>query len=136
LKQAADLGNSHFVQQIVLELIGRAGFLAGRLAAARELYRRRRDVLVDSLRESLGDRLDFATPEGGFFVWARLSNGANATALLTEALAPGVSFVPGKSFYAADADAATLRLSFSCATAEQIVAAGPRLAQSLDQVAS
>lgn len=133
-KQAADLGNSLFLQRIVDELVRRPGFLAGRLAISRMLYRRRRDALARSLREHVGERLLFDTPDGGFFVWARLAAGTSADRLLAEALEERVSFVPGRAFFADAPDPATLRLSFSCATTEQLAAAGGRLAAALDRV--
>jgi 2-aminoadipate transaminase len=135
LKQAADLVNSNLMQRIVYELVSTPGCVPDRLLGARQLYRERRDALVTSVRESLGDRLRFTTPEGGFFVWATLPEGASATMLLTEALAEHISFVPGQYFFAADPDDTTLRLSFSCATVEQLAVAGPRLANALNRVA-
>ncbi len=134
LKQAADLGNSGFLESIVHELVRRPGFMPAQLAATRRLYRDRRDALVASLRASLGSRVSFEEPHGGFFVWALLASGLSADRLLGEALAERVSFVPGHAFYAEDADQATLRLSFSNATVEQLTTAGPRLARALDRV--
>ncbi|MFJ3671351.1 PLP-dependent aminotransferase family protein [Streptomyces sp. NPDC090106] len=133
VKQAADLGNSTFLERIVHELVRPPGALAARLAVTREVYRRRRDVLVGSLREALGERLRFDVPDGGFFLWARLADGASATALLREALREDVSFVPGRTFFARDPDDSTLRLSFSCAAPEDMATAGSRLARALER---
>jgi 2-aminoadipate transaminase len=135
LKQAADLGNSHFVERIVHELVRRPGFLPTVLARSRAVYRVRRDTLIESLRTHVGERLSFARSDGGFFLWASLPTGADATRLLAEALALGVSFVPGAAFYAAAPEAATLRLSYSCAAMDQLTTAGPRLAAALDRLA-
>lgn len=134
LKQAADLGNSHFVERIVHELVRRPGFLTAVLARSRAIYRERREVLIESLRTHVGEHLSFARPDGGFFLWARMPAGADAGQLLTEALAVRVSFVPGAAFYPADPDVATLRLSYSCATPDQLAAAGPRLSAAFDRL--
>jgi 2-aminoadipate transaminase len=134
LKQAADLGNSVFLETLVYELVRVPGFLPDRLIATRKLYRERRDSLVASLHESMGGQLQFSRPEGGFFIWAKLTNGVTATTLLGHALKERVSFVPGQSFFAADPDYSTLRLSFSCAAASRLTAAGPRLARALERV--
>ncbi|RSM81609.1 PLP-dependent aminotransferase family protein [Kibdelosporangium aridum] len=134
-KQAADLGNSQFVERIVHGLVTRPGLLDGLLVRSRALYSDRRDTLISSLRGHLGDRLRFATPDGGFFLWAGLPDGTDATRLLTEALTSDVSFVPGAGFFADHPDVATLRLSYSCASPERLTAAGPRLAAALDRIA-
>ena len=50
----------------------------------------------------------------------RLPEGLDATALLPQAVERNVAFVPGAAFYADQADARTLRLSFVTASAAQI----------------
>ncbi|MFD5536638.1 PLP-dependent aminotransferase family protein [Streptomyces sp. NPDC127079] len=128
-KQASDLGNSGFLERIVLELVTRPGFTEDRVNAARLLYTERRDALVAGLRRYFGDKLEFDVPGGGFFVWARFPGGPNADDLLTGALAHRVSYVPGTDFYAADPDRGTLRLSFSGAGTEELTEAARRLYQ-------
>lgn len=59
-------------------------------------------------------------PDGGMFLWARLPEGMSALDLLPEAVERNVAFVPGAAFYADNADARTLRLSFVTASAQQI----------------
>ncbi|MEU8727380.1 MULTISPECIES: PLP-dependent aminotransferase family protein [Streptomyces] len=125
LKQASDLGNSGFIERIVLELVTRPGFVEDQSAAARTLYVARRDALALALRREFGDRLQFEVPEGGFFIWARFADRTHAADLLADALRHRVSYVPGAEFYAADPDQATLRLSFSgCSTGDLTRAAG------------
>jgi 2-aminoadipate transaminase len=134
LKEAADLGNSAFVERIVYELVSRPGFLARHLAEARALYRERRDALAGALRSSLAGQLRFTVPGGGFFVWGTLAHGMSAAALLTEALAENVSFMPGHLFFASGPDDATLRLAFSSTPPERLSASGPRLAAALGRM--
>ncbi|MFE7834950.1 PLP-dependent aminotransferase family protein [Streptomyces sp. NPDC057474] len=126
-KQAADLGNSGFIERVVLELVTRPGFTDDLVQAARLLYAQRRDALVAGLRRYFGDKLDFAVPGGGFFVWARFPDATNADDLLTRALTHRVSYVPGTDFYAAAPDRATLRLSFSAVGPDQLTEAAHRL---------
>ncbi|NUR31965.1 MAG: PLP-dependent aminotransferase family protein, partial [Catenulispora sp.] len=66
--------------------------------------------------------------EGGMFVWARLPAGYDATALLPAAIARDVAYVPGAPFYAAAPDPATLRMSFTTHTPEEITEGLRRLA--------
>ncbi|MEU9059090.1 PLP-dependent aminotransferase family protein [Streptomyces sp. NPDC048430] len=126
-KQAADLGNSQLLQRIVHRLVEDTSFVEAQLEGARELYRHRRDALVAALGNAFDGALAFDVPEGGFFVWATLPGGADATKLLPTAVKEGVTFVPGADFYAHDADRSTLRLSFSCARAQDMPEAVDRL---------
>uniref|UniRef100_UPI0035AE853C aminotransferase class I/II-fold pyridoxal phosphate-dependent enzyme n=1 Tax=Acidovorax temperans TaxID=80878 RepID=UPI0035AE853C len=83
----------------------------------------------------LGDAIEFVQPQGGLFVWARLTGaGGKATdgaAFAQRAIEQGVAFVPGVPFYAANPDRATLRLSFATADAAKIAEGVARLALAL-----
>lgn len=127
LKQAADLGNSAFMERLVHTLVSEPGYLEARIAAARTLYRGRRDALVTAVREQFGRDLAFRVPDGGFFLWARLAGSADAEALLRRAVGEKVSFVPGAAFYGRTGDRSTLRLSFSAVPAEAMEEAVARL---------
>ena len=54
------------------------------------------------------------------FFWVRLPEGFDALALLPKAVEAGIAFVPGGAFYAHEADARTLRLSFVTLSPELI----------------
>ncbi len=100
-KQGADLCSSPMTQLFV------SAYFAERTAAGtpawieyverlRELYRRRRDVMLESLEEHFGGRASWTRPKGGLFVWATL-DGVDTTDLM--ARSKGVAFVPGRSAY-------------------------------------
>jgi 2-aminoadipate transaminase len=63
----------------------------------RDLYRRRRDVMLAALEEHFGGRASWTAPEGGLFIWATLDGGVDTTDLL--ARSEGVAFVPGRAAY-------------------------------------
>ncbi|MEO8555524.1 MAG: PLP-dependent aminotransferase family protein [Actinomycetota bacterium] len=76
-----------------------------------ELYRERRDAML----ESLGALLPQATwthPDGGFYVWVTLPDGLNAKAMLPRAVTERVAYVPGTAFFADGTGHANLRLSY------------------------
>jgi 2-aminoadipate transaminase len=133
VKQAADLHTSTLTQRIVHELVTRPGLLDRRLAALPVTYRARAEALTTALRRHLGTAVDFAPPDGGMFVWARLTDpGADSTGLLAHALAADVAFVPGNAFAVTADHAAHLRLSFATPTPAEIDEAVRRLALALD----
>jgi 2-aminoadipate transaminase len=119
-KQAADLHTPGFNQRMVAEVM-KDGFLDRHVPTIRALYKSQRDAMLAALqREMQGLGVEWNTPDGGMFLWARLPQGASAIDLLPKAVDKGVAFVPGAAFYAAHPDARSLRLSFVTASAEQI----------------
>jgi 2-aminoadipate transaminase len=132
-KQAADLHSPSFNQRVVAQVL-RDGFLQRHVPTIRALYKAQRDAMLAALaRELHGLDVEWNTPAGGMFLWARLPAGMDAAALLPHAVERGVAFVPGAAFYADGADARTLRLSFVTATREQIDAGIAALAATIRQ---
>ncbi|WUH78750.1 PLP-dependent aminotransferase family protein [Streptomyces sp. NBC_00435] len=118
-KQAADLHTST-VDQLAAAQYLRTADLDAHVARVRDAYRIRRDALLAGLPSGLPPGSTWNRPEGGMFVWARLPEGHDATALLRAAAARGVAFVPGAPFFAGPPDPRTLRLSFTTHTPKEI----------------
>src|SRR5215211_5564965 len=76
--------------------------------------------------------LRFARPLGGLYLWCRLSGGTSARAVLAQALANGVAFVPGHAFYPDPAGESELRLCFSSLSPASIDQAVTKLAMALE----
>jgi len=130
-KQAADLHTPTFNQRMVAEVL-RGGFLERHVPTIRALYKAQRDAMLEALaREMRGLDVEWNAPAGGMFLWARLPAGMDAAQLLPRAVERGVAFVPGAAFYAEQADARTLRLSFVTASREQIATGIAALAAAL-----
>ncbi len=78
----------------------------------RELYRDRRDAMLDTLDDLMPAGTAWTRPTGGFYVWLRLAPGLDAKAMLPRAIAERVAYVPGTAFYADGTGAGALRLSY------------------------
>jgi 2-aminoadipate transaminase len=125
-KQAADLHTSTIDQAAAAHWLAGHDLdahIAGLLAA----YGPRRDALVDGVSAVLPEGSRWTRPDGGMFVWVRLPDGWDADALLREALARDVAFVPGWPFFPGLPDRATLRLSFTTHTTTEIAEGLQRL---------
>jgi 2-aminoadipate transaminase len=111
-KQAADLCSSSLTQLFVA-----AYFDSGRwqdyVHSLKEIYRRRRDVMLDSLAECLGRECSWTHPQGGLFIWATLPSYIDTTDLLARALDQHVAFVPGRAAFLDGRGASSMRLNFS-----------------------
>ena len=119
-KQAADLHTPSFNQRIVAEVL-KGGFLDRHVPTIRALYKAQRDAMLAALDTHLADvGVQWNTPAGGMFLWLKLPPGMDAVALLPQAVARNVAYVPGAAFYSGTADPGTLRLSFVTASVAEI----------------
>lgn len=104
-----------------------AGHLEPHLEQACAFLRVRRDALLSGLAEGMPDGITWTHPEGGYFLWLMLREGADATALAAEARTTGVEIVPGAGFHADGTGANTARLAFSFPTVAEIEEGARRL---------
>jgi 2-aminoadipate transaminase len=119
-KQAADLCTSTLSQYFVLEY-----FAEGRwreyIADLCEIYRRRRDAMLEALERHFPPQATWTRPEGGLFVWATLPDYIDTGDLLAKALRENVAFVPGQAAYVDGRGANSMRLNFSGCGSDEIV---------------
>ena len=133
-KQFSDAHTSTFAQATAAQYL-KAGRMPATLAHVRKVYAERALTMGNALRKELGDAIEFVQPQGGLFVWARLT-GANGKVkdgaeLAKRAIDKGVAFVPGAPFYASNPDLSTLRLSFATADVAKIEEGVGRLGQAV-----
>ncbi len=118
-KQATDLCTSTLTQYFVREY-----FAEGRwreyVDDLIEIYRARRDVMMDALERHFPSQAEWTTPQGGLFVWATLPDYIDTTDLLAKALRENVAFVPGRAAYVDGRGAASMRLNFSGSNEDEI----------------
>ena len=133
-KQFSDAHTSTFAQATAAQYL-KAGRMPATLADVRQVYAERAQAMGDALRSELGEAIDFVQPQGGLFVWARLTGAggkvADGNVFAKRAIDKGVAFVPGAPFYCANPDHATLRLSFATADVAKIREGVARLGQAL-----
>ena len=129
-KQAADLHTPGFNQRVVYEVI-KDGFLREHVPTIRARYKLQRDAMSAALSAHMPAGTKWQVPVGGMFFWLQLPAHIDATPLLPKAVAAGMAFVPGSTFFPHGGHANTLRLSFVTATPEQIHTAVAALAQVL-----
>ena len=77
------------------------------------VYRGRRNAMVEALAEMLPTGVTCTQPQGGLFLWLELPKQLKAVELLKECLLHDVAFVPGDSFFPNGGVTNTLRLNYS-----------------------
>jgi 2-aminoadipate transaminase len=111
-KQAADLCTSTLSQLMV-----QAYFAEGRwrdyVESLTEIYRGRRDTMLDALADHFPPQADWTRPSGGLFIWATLPDFIDTTDLLARALHENVAFVPGEAAFLDGRGRNSMRLNFS-----------------------
>ncbi|MBM3690084.1 MAG: PLP-dependent aminotransferase family protein [Actinobacteria bacterium] len=94
----------------------------------REVYRERRDALLDSLEQLMPEGTTWTKPAGGFYSWVTLPEGLDSKAMLPRAIAALVAYVPGTGFYVDGQGRESLRLSYCYPEPERIREGVRRLA--------
>jgi 2-aminoadipate transaminase len=134
-KQAADL-HTPTVNQLAAARYLADNDLDAHVARVAGVYRERRDAMLSSLAGALPQGSVWNRPEGGMFLWARLPEPYDTTALLPQVVRQNVAYVPGAPFYAGPPDRTTLRLCFVTQTPEEIGEGLRRLGEGLSPTRS
>ena len=118
-KQASDLCSSSITQYFVSAYFDSRPW-EDYVRSLVEIYRRRRDVMLDALAEEFPREAEWTHPEGGLFIWATLPDYIDTTDLLARALDEHVAFVPGRAAFLDGRGGSSMRLNFSGVPEEQI----------------
>jgi 2-aminoadipate transaminase len=130
-QESATLCPPSFSQMAVSAYLTKHDWL-GQIKAFREMYRERRDAMVQALDDLMPAGCRWNVPTGGFYVWLTLPPGIDAKAMLPRAVTARVAYVPGTAFYADGFGSSSMRLSFCYPTPERIREGVRRLAGVLE----
>lgn len=129
-KQAADL-HTPTVNQLAAARYLADNDLDAHVASVAREYREHRDAMLAGLDDALPAGSTWIRPQGGMFIWARLPDGYDTTALLPQVVKHDVAYVPGAPFYAGEPDVATLRMCFVTQSPDEIAEGLRRLGGAL-----
>ena len=131
-KQGTDLHTSTYVQYLAARLCEQ-NIIDPHLEKVRVVYRRRRDLMVESMEKYFpGEGFHWTRPQGGLFLWVTMPERIDSVELLEKAVENKVAFVPGNAFYADPEEGKnTMRLNFSNMKEELIVEGIKRLGELL-----
>jgi 2-aminoadipate transaminase len=85
-----------------------------------QLYKVRRDVMLETLEATFPAGATWTKPGGGFYVWVTLPPEIDTKALMPKAIVSKVAYVPGTAFYADGFGSWSLRLSYCFPSPERI----------------
>ena len=90
------------------------------IASFVDLYRVRRDAMLESLDAHFPKEATWTKPGGGFYVWVTLPPEIDTKAMVPKAIVAKVAYVPGSAFYADGFGSWQMRLSYCHPTPERI----------------
>lgn len=128
-KQAADLCSSSLTHFILNEYLSNNPWTSA-LEHLVPLYKRRRDTMLEAMRDFFPEECTWTEPKGGLFLWVTLPEYLDSTEMLAEAISEAkVAYVPGRAFYADGRGKNNMRFNFSFPDEDSIYEGVKRLAK-------
>lgn len=95
----------------------------------KKVYKHRRDVMMDAMREYFPKEAKFTVPDGGLFTWVELPSYINTKEMALQCLEKKVAYVPGGSFFPNGGKHNCFRMNYSCMNDDKIVEGVKALAE-------
>lgn len=120
VKQGADLQTSSMAQREIHTFI-RDYDMDGHIENLKQTYKKRRDLMMESIEEFFPKEATYNYPMGGLFTWVELPETIDTKEMMKQAVAKGVAYVPGESFFPNIKKKNTMRINYSNMTEDKIV---------------
>lgn len=120
MAQAAALQASSEAQLVVSKFMDMFD-LDEHVNTIRECYKRRRDVMLDTMEKEFPPEAKFTHPDGGLFTWIELPEYINTKDMAAQCLERNVAYVPGEGFFPNGGHDNCIRLNYSCMPEDKIV---------------
>jgi 2-aminoadipate transaminase len=127
-KQTADLCTSSFVQKVIARYLEK-GLLEKNLARTIDLYRERRNHMINCFRKYMPENVTWTEPQGGLFIFVTLPRKTDSEEILRKAVERNVAFVPGSTFFCNNSGCNTMRINFSFSNHNEIEEGVKRLSE-------
>jgi len=127
-KQSMDLCTPPFTQHIAYHYI-RNGYMKKHIPRIIEMYRRKRDIMLDAMDEHFPDGCSWTRPRGGMFLWAELPKHISTVEMFDDAVKEKVAYVHGQAFHVDGGGTNAMRLNFTNASDDNIAEGIRRLAK-------
>jgi 2-aminoadipate transaminase len=118
-KQASDLHTNFFAQRVMHQYLT-DNDIDAHIKRITDAYGKQRDAMVQAIADFFPAEARSTKPEGGMFVWVTMPENFSTLKFFDEAIKHKVAFVPGTPFFVDGSGENTMRLNYSCASAETI----------------
>ncbi len=120
IKQGADLQSSSLDQRIAAAFMQKYD-LNEHILKIREVYGKRRDLMLESMDKYFPAEVKHTNPYGGLFAWVELREDLDAAKIMEECIKENVAYVPGEPFFPTSGRKNFFRVNYSCMPEEKIV---------------
>ena len=131
-KQALDLCTNTFTQFIASEFM-RRGSMDLHIMKINEMYKPKRDLMMDAMKKYFPEGYVCNKPKGGMFAWVTLPEGIDTEIMFLDAIKNKVAYVHGKAFHVDGGGGRSMRLNFSYPSNDQIGEGMKRLASVIER---
>jgi 2-aminoadipate transaminase len=118
-KSRISVCNDGISQYAAAELL-RKGVVAKQIPKMIDIYWKKRDLMLETMGVSFPEEAEWNDPKGGIFLWVKMPEQVNTTEMLMEAVAKGVTYVPGDNFFTKPVNN-YIRLNYSYPSESDIV---------------
>lgn len=120
LKQASDLQNSELTQSIAAKYLS-SNDIMKHIDKMNHLYKKKKDMMVQKIRETFPPEVKYTIPQGGLFLWLTFPEGVDSLDLFNQMKDKiKVIFVPGNTFFPYGGHSNTARMSFATVSEDEI----------------
>jgi 2-aminoadipate transaminase len=98
-KSNVSICNDGITQYVAAKLF-KKGEVERQIPKVTEVYRRKRDLMLEIMAVNFPKEAEWNDPKGGLFLWVKMPSHVNTTEILTEAVKHGVAYIPGSNFFA------------------------------------
>ncbi|EQD71171.1 GntR family transcriptional regulator [mine drainage metagenome] len=126
IKQALDLATNTLSQYVAYEYV-KQGIIYKQVALNVDLYRKKRDIMINALSEQFPKGAAWSKPEGGMFVWLTIEKEVDTKEMIGEAIKNGVAYVSGQAFSTNGTQKRSMRLNFTYGNDDQLAEGIKRL---------
>lgn len=133
VKQSADLHTSAFDQAIIDRYMDEYS-LDEHVREINKLYKHRRDLLLNTMKETFTDGTTWTHPEGGLFLWLTFPEGVSARKVFDKCIEKNVAGVLGEFFYPNAKNDRHMRINYSNMPDDRIIEGVRRMAEALKEI--
>lgn len=119
LKETNDLQSPELTQMLTYYYL-KMFDLEKHIEEIQVVYKERCELMVEMIQKYFPAEIKYTDPEGGMFLWLELPEGLDSDVILDDALAAGIAYIPGESFFSFDGVKNTIRMNFTMVKDDQI----------------
>ncbi|HIU64323.1 MAG TPA: PLP-dependent aminotransferase family protein [Candidatus Avacidaminococcus intestinavium] len=133
IKQSADLHTSNFDQALADVYMDKYD-MDVHVEKIKDLYRHRRDLIIDSLEKFMPSDVEWTHPAGGLFLWLTFPSGVSAAKVFAKCIEKNVAGVTGDAFFPNGKTDKNMRINYSNMPDEKIVEGIKRMAEAIKEL--